>query len=159
VPGPAMAAGGNVPHDLATFVIEAELGIIHGFWGCVAAGATFKSMRRRHTEPGRAVIRRHVADLDAAEAQVNAAYFAWRSGVPTPVGPALDAACAAWRALPEGGSSVLDWAATGGPRTPALSGGRGTPAGSRGDPGRPGRSSPSGGLGRLRAVPTTGGRS
>lgn len=104
-----MAAGGDVPHDLATFVIEAELGIEHGFWGCVAAGATFTSLGRKRTEPGRAVIRRHLTELDAAEAQVNEMYFAWRRGEATPVGPALDAVLADWRALPEGGSLVMEW--------------------------------------------------
>src|SRR5688500_15667644 len=104
-----MAAGGDVPHDLATFVIEAELGISHGFWGCVAAGATFKSLGRRRTEPGRAVIRRHAAELDEAEALVNEVYFAWRRGEATPAGPALDAALAAWSRLPEGGSLTFDW--------------------------------------------------
>ncbi|HEX4903125.1 MAG TPA: hypothetical protein VFV42_09975, partial [Acidimicrobiales bacterium] len=38
VPGTTMAAGGGVPHDLATFVIEDALGIEHGFWDCVADG-------------------------------------------------------------------------------------------------------------------------
>lgn len=40
-----MAAGGDLPHDLYTFVIEDALGIEYGFriWGCIAAGATFKN--------------------------------------------------------------------------------------------------------------------
>ncbi|MEZ5227546.1 MAG: hypothetical protein R2710_12950 [Acidimicrobiales bacterium] len=38
VPGPSMAAGADLPHDLYTFVIEDALGIEHGFWGCVAEG-------------------------------------------------------------------------------------------------------------------------
>ena len=42
VPGPTMAAGGDLPHDLYTFVIERALGMTHGFWGCVAEGATFR---------------------------------------------------------------------------------------------------------------------
>ena len=52
VPGTTMAAGGDVPHDLATFVIEQALGIEHGFWGCVAAGATFRTLGRRRTPRG-----------------------------------------------------------------------------------------------------------
>src|SRR5690606_17079248 len=44
VPGPAMAAGADLPHDLATFVIEEALGIERGFWGSVAEGATFRSL-------------------------------------------------------------------------------------------------------------------
>ena len=67
VPGPTMAAGGDLPHDLYTFVIEDALGIEYGFWGCVAAGATFKTLGRKRTPQGKAVIARHPDDLDAAE--------------------------------------------------------------------------------------------
>mgnify|MGYP001140726927 FL=1 len=52
VPGCCM--GGRVradtlPHDLAGFVIEGGLGLRHGFWGLIAEGATFNSMRKRRT--------------------------------------------------------------------------------------------------------------
>jgi hypothetical protein len=104
-----MAAGRDVPHDLATFVIEEALGIEHGFWGCVADGATFRSLRRTRTQPGREVIRRHVDELDDAERRVNEVYFAWREGRPTPADGALDAARAEWRALPEHGELVRVW--------------------------------------------------
>jgi hypothetical protein len=106
-----MAAGGDVPHDLATFVIEQSLGFEHGFWGCVADGATFKSLGRKRTERGRAVIQRHLFELQRAEAQVNEIYFAWRQGVPTPADDVLNRAKAEWRGLPEGGSLVRHWAA------------------------------------------------
>lgn len=109
VPGPSMAAGGDLPHDLSTFVIEDALGIEYGFWGCVAEGATFRTLGRRRTPQGVAVIRRHVADLDDAERRVNAVFFAWRSGEPTPCTAELDRTLAAWRALPEGGELVLTW--------------------------------------------------
>ena len=66
VPGPTMAAGRDLPHDLSTFVIEDALAIEHGFWGCVAAGATFKTLGRKRTAQGKAVISRHVDELDAA---------------------------------------------------------------------------------------------
>ena len=112
VPGPTMAAGGDVPHDLATFVIEASLRIDHGFWGCVADGATFKSLGRKRTERGRAVIQRHLAELQQAEAQVNEVYFAWRHGVQTPVDEVLNHTKAEWRGLPDGGSLVRQWAAS-----------------------------------------------
>ena len=71
VPGPTMAAGGDLPHDLYTFVIERALDLRHGFWGCVAAGATFKTLGRKRTPQGKAVIMRHLGELDAAETQVN----------------------------------------------------------------------------------------
>lgn len=112
VPGPAMAAGAGVPHDLATFVIEDALGIEHGFWDCVADGATFRSMRRKRTEPGKAVIRRHRAQLDAAECRVNAVYARWSTGESTPVDDALDRALTEWRRLPEGGALVREWRST-----------------------------------------------
>src|SRR5690606_8507445 len=83
VPGPTMAAGGDLPHDLYTFVIEDALGLAHGFWGCVADGATFKTLGRKRTPQGRAVIARHVDDLEAAEEKVNETFFAWRAGRPT----------------------------------------------------------------------------
>ncbi len=104
-----MAAGGDIPHDLATFVIEEALGLEHGFWGCVADGATFKTLGRKRTPQGKTVIARHVADLDDAERRVNEVYFAWRRGEPTPVGAALDETLAQWRALPDDGELVLEW--------------------------------------------------
>jgi hypothetical protein len=109
VPGPAMAVGADVPHDLATFVIEEALGIEHGFWGCVAEGATFRSLGRRRTPQGRAVIDRRSDALDAAEVEVNEVFFAWRRGEPTAADDALDAALEAWRALPRGGEMVREW--------------------------------------------------
>lgn len=104
-----MAAGADVPHDLATFVIEQELGIEHGFWGCVAEGATFRTLGRKRTPQGTAVIRAHRDELDEAEARVNEAFFAWRAGEPTSVGPALDGMRDRWAALPEEGELVLEW--------------------------------------------------
>ncbi len=94
-----MAAGGDLPHDLYTFVIEDALGIEYGFWGCVASGATFKTLGRKRTPQGKAVISRHVADLDSAEARVNEIYFEWRSGKPTVLDNELDSMLARWRAL------------------------------------------------------------
>lgn len=109
VPGPSMAAGGDVPHDLATFVIEQALGIEHGFWGCLAEGATFRTVGRKSTERGREVIRRHADELDRAEQLVNEVHFGWRRGEPTPVDAELDRALERWRALPVDGEIVLEW--------------------------------------------------
>jgi len=108
-----MAAGGDVPHDLATFVIEDALGIEHGFWGCVADGATFRSLGRRRTAPGREIIRRRRDELDDAERRVNEAYLAWRRGEPTEAGAALDAALGRWRSLREYEQMELHWAGAG----------------------------------------------
>lgn len=55
IPATAMALGrGDLPHDLGQMIVEASLGIEHGFWGCVAQGASFKSLGRKRTRPGRA---------------------------------------------------------------------------------------------------------
>lgn len=109
VPGPTMAAGGDLPHDLYTFVIEDALDLEFGFWGCVAAGATFKTLGRKRTPQGKAVIAKHLADLDAAESRVNEIYFAWRDGTPTELDDELDAMLARWRALPDDGELTVEW--------------------------------------------------
>ena len=109
VVGPSMAAGGDLPHDLYTFVIEDALDLEFGFWGCVAAGATFKTFARRPTPQGKAVIARHVRDLEAAEVRVNAVYFAWRAGDATELDRQLDEMLARWRAVPQGGELELHW--------------------------------------------------
>jgi len=33
-----------VPHDMIHLVVEDELAVDYGFWGCVAAGAVYKGM-------------------------------------------------------------------------------------------------------------------
>ena len=105
-----MAAGGDVPHDLATFVIEQALGIEHGFWGCIAAGATFKTLGRKRTPQGKAVIAENLPELEAAEAQVNEIYFAWRDGRPTELDDELDGMLDRWRALDDGEELTVEWA-------------------------------------------------
>ena len=51
--GTTMAAGRDLPHDLAQFVIESALDLREGFWGLLANGASFKSVPgRRATQPG-----------------------------------------------------------------------------------------------------------
>ncbi len=109
VPGPTMAVGRDLPHDLATFVIEDALSLEFGFWGCVAAGATFRTLGRRRTPQGTAVIAAHRDELDAAETRVNEVYFRWRDGRATPVDDVLAATLAEWRALPDGGDLVRRW--------------------------------------------------
>lgn len=109
VPGPTMAAGGDLPHDLYTFVIEDALDLEHGFWGLVAIGATFKTLGRKRTPQGKAIIARHLDDLDAAEDRVNEIYFAWRAGTATALDDELDGMLDRWRALPDGGELTLEW--------------------------------------------------
>jgi hypothetical protein len=104
-----MAAGADLPHDLYTFVIEDALDLEFGFWGCVAAGATFATLGRKRTPKGRAIIERHLEDLDAAERSVNEIYFAWRDRHPISLDDELDSMLERWRAVPDGGDLELAW--------------------------------------------------
>lgn len=129
--GSTMAAGRDLPHDLTQFTIERALAIRDGFWGLLAHGAWFASVPgRRPTRPGRALARAHHPALVAVEGIVNGHYFAWRRGEATPVGPALDAMHARWRALGEGERLVLEWPVR--PLSEAPSRRRRRPAGRRG---------------------------
>lgn len=107
-----MAAGGDLPHDLYTFVIEDALDIEHGFWGCIAAGATFKTLGRKRTPQGKGVISRYLDELHAAETRVNEVYFAWRSGVMTELDDELASMLDHWRSVPDGGDLVVEWRTT-----------------------------------------------
>jgi hypothetical protein len=70
-----------VPHDLAHFVAERDLGVQRGLWGSIASGALFDSLqvlagKRRHDDAARsAEIRRANADeLSLAEVLVGAVH-------------------------------------------------------------------------------------
>lgn len=107
--GSTMASGRDLPHDLAQFVVESTLGLPSGFWGLLAMGATFESVRRRPTNPGRQVIRTHHAGLVATEHIVNGHVGAWRARVATPAAPALDEMLVRWRSLPLGEELLVEW--------------------------------------------------
>jgi hypothetical protein len=69
----------DVPHDLAHFVAERDLGLRRGLWGSIAAGALFDSVqvlagRRRHDDAARsrAVRLDNAAELSLAEVLVGA---------------------------------------------------------------------------------------
>jgi hypothetical protein len=121
LPGSTMAArsaGTDLPHDLAQLVVEDGLGLEHGFWNLVANGATFESIGRRRTKPGRRLIAAYRSELNQVEGIVNAQVQAWRDGRPTPVGPALRAMVARWRALRPGDELVVEWPVRRLPRPP-----------------------------------------
>ena len=114
---PASAGGGTVgralPHDLLQFVVEREHGIRHGFWGCLADGATFRSLAktdRKPTRPGRAVIAAHVDELDAVELLVGRELEAWFAGEDTPVTRLLAAMREQWLAMNDGDELELEFA-------------------------------------------------
>lgn len=72
---PAFDRPSVLPHDLAHYVVEHELGIADGFWGCVAAGALFPGMvvergrqRPRPAARSREIVRR--AGQRGTEAEV-----------------------------------------------------------------------------------------
>src|SRR3984893_17824499 len=100
--GTTMDAGRDLTHDLAQFRDAAAPRLRAGFCGLLSIGATFESVRRRATKPGRQVIRTHHAALVATERVVNAHAAAWRAQAATPVGPALDEMLAPWRSLGAG---------------------------------------------------------
>jgi hypothetical protein len=102
---------GALPHDLAQFVVEAGLGLRHGFWGLVAEGATFESLGKRRTREGRAVIRAHRDALNAAEALVNAEVQVLEAGGPSVVREEFDRIATQWAQLPEGETLELVWSA------------------------------------------------
>jgi hypothetical protein len=99
----------HLPHDVVTFVVERELGITDGFFATVAAGGTFRSMRKRRHAAGKAVIARNRGGLDAAEVIANVHWTEWLHRRPTPCAAALDQALADWRATPPGESLTLTW--------------------------------------------------
>ena len=110
VPGSMMALGrGDISHDLAQYVIEAATGYRNGFWGLVAAGATFKSTGRRRTKPGRAVIAAHRSELVASEELAGRHLADWKLGRSTPVTAALSRAAAQFQALGPHERIVFEW--------------------------------------------------
>ena len=95
---------GLIPHDLAQLVIERELGHTFGFWGSLAAGASFRSLvrgGRKRTRPGVAVLREHLREIDEAEHAFHRHLGHWLRGEDTPARAGLDDALHAWRSIAE----------------------------------------------------------
>src|SRR5687768_15588590 len=110
VPGTSMALGrGDLPHDLAQLAVEASMGIEHGFWGSVARGATFRSLGRKRTRPGREVIATHRHEINLAERIVGEHVGRWKRGEPTAAAAALDDLDRRWRQLADGEPLVIEW--------------------------------------------------
>ena len=121
---PAAPVRGGLPHDLVHAAVEESLRITDGFWGAVAAGATYDGFEplepRRHRGSGAKVLRRRGDRVMAGELKVNYAYRLWRglprTGTgPSPLSPeeilttnaAIDAVETRWRNTPKG--SALEW--------------------------------------------------
>jgi hypothetical protein len=105
-----MALGrGDLPHDLTQMIVEGVVGIGNGFWGSVAAGATFKSTGRKRTRPGRGVIARNRDAIREAEGIVNDHYSRWQRGEATPTARHFDAMAAQWASLGDGDGLTIEW--------------------------------------------------
>ncbi len=127
-----------IPHDLAHYVVELELGLQNGFWGSVAAGALFEGMKilagrqRPHaTERSRSVLTANRQGIVVAEVLVDAALRAVKGmrldEAPLPIDfppvrtradlntlvarlrPALDSMCTRWLTIPPGGTLPVVW--------------------------------------------------
>jgi hypothetical protein len=108
--GSTMAAGRDLPHDLAQFTVERALQIRDGFWGVLAHGGWFASVPgRRPTQKGRAIVRAHHAALMAIEDVAAGYYQSWKHGAATPLKPEFDVMYARWLALGEGELLTLEW--------------------------------------------------
>ena len=75
----------------------------------MANGATFQTIGRRPTKPGRQLIAACRAELNEVEKVANAQVQRWRDGRPAKAGPDLDAMLARWRALRSGDELVVEW--------------------------------------------------
>jgi len=105
-----MALGrGGLPHDLVQMIVEASVGIDRGFWGSVAAGATFKSTGRKRTRPGRAVIVANRKVIAETERVVAEHLFRWEHGIPTPAAAPFEALSRCWGSLDDGGRLTVEW--------------------------------------------------
>ncbi len=113
IPGTVMALGrGDISHDLAQYIVEAATNTRDGFWGLLAKGATFKSIGRKRTVQGRALIAAHREGLRAAEHLAARHLADWRSGRSTPVTQALEGAAAMFSTLKPGERLRYDWPTT-----------------------------------------------
>jgi hypothetical protein len=103
------SVGDELPHDLVTFVVERDLGIVDGFFATVAAGGTFRSMAKKRQRAGKAVIAHNRPGLDRAERLVHEHWEAWRQGRPTRCASSFERAQADWRASAPGSYLTLSW--------------------------------------------------
>jgi hypothetical protein len=109
IPGTVMAGSKGIPHDLAQYVVEAATGYRNGFWELISKGATFKSIGRRRTKPGRAVIAGHRAELAGAEALAAVHLERWKAGDASPVSEALSRALGQWSTMTQGERLRFEW--------------------------------------------------
>jgi hypothetical protein len=118
--------GDALPHDLVHYVVERALGIEFGFWGLLARGAEFETVRA-HTARNRRrlppqtdpLVDAHLDELLAAESVVAGLYSisGVRPDVVTEVGgetvervhAEIAQLNAEWQQLPAGAALRLEW--------------------------------------------------
>ena len=129
-----------IPHDLAHYVVERELGLQDGFWGRVAAGALFGGMsvvdgrQKPHArERSRSLIAVNPYAIGFAEVVVGTVLHAVagealrpealpvaspvvpsrtradRDALVARLRPVVEAMCARWREVPQGGTLRVVW--------------------------------------------------
>jgi hypothetical protein len=127
-----------IPHDLAHYVIEQELGLQDGFWGSVAAGALFGGIKilagrqRPHAaQRSREVLAAHRQEIGVSEILVDAGLRAVKGmgldDAPLPIDsplvrtradlnrlvaqlrPALARMCARWLTIAQGATLHVVW--------------------------------------------------
>jgi hypothetical protein len=130
--------GSDLPHDLVHAVVETELRIVDGIWGCVADGVVWGSMRHvsgrrppRGQQRSEQLKRDRAAAVQRAEAVADLVGRLARSGevlrseLSAAARPAAELAAAAdalhaaeqrWAALPPGRTWTVEWAAAPGRR-------------------------------------------
>ena len=130
-------AGPEIPHDLLHFLVEADLGMQHGFWGLVDQGVDFEALNAKTKDPPAAGLSSEVTellwseaitgalmlglmapDLDEAACLEHAARNCERWSIPPPeVGPedlarlrgSLAELVGEWRALGDDGTLVREF--------------------------------------------------
>lgn len=126
---PAPGYDDRLPHDMAHFVVENELGITGGVFGQLAAGGHAKTFRAlnpkragRSERRGKRIARENRNDADLSELVVNLACRTWNAEKELPpsvkgvsdddiarIRRVFDEVGAKWSALKVGGSVTLEW--------------------------------------------------
>jgi len=148
--------GADLPHDLVHAVVEQQLQVTDGIWGCVADGVVWQSMRHlsgrqppHAAERSARLKRERAVQIGRAEALADLVGRLSRgadvlpgeyavAGHPTEqlaaAAAELAAAARRWRAMAPGETWTVEWGAS--PRAAGRAGRRAAPRGPGGAPGR-----------------------
>jgi hypothetical protein len=124
---PAPGYDARLPHDVAHFIVENELGIMGGIFGQLAAGGTANTFfsdeakrRRKARKRGTDLMKANKADALFSEHAVYAAQSRWEkqdiipdTKIPRPdlerIAQRFEEFAAEWSKTPVGGSITLEW--------------------------------------------------